>query len=401
MQIHNNEHKDKVGTISSENRVRIFYPNQSSRDKVVTMLEPIRDSMVRKTRESIRVIEDTDELEMKALLITMEQLSKCSIAPSVSEVAVITKESRRMSYGAAPIEAQQRKFEQALVDKYSNMMANNGGDIVKIDDYADGDRGVFGLELPEKLFWKAYVERNDITREEGSEDDTGRKSIPEFQVMNLETLRKKQKTDEPRPVLYHAGCGSRGEPLKDTNPLCPLGLLMAYEEKDDGLSGKVTPVVSDFDCFLGGTRGVEYTEPFEEQEHTMLLSCLNDIEDILANPKEGVSWTSRWLEVKKKHLEDGQEYKECKKFGYADPKSYTTIKGVVHRLRGNGAVRHGPECFNYSFPQELDEKFLVISDTLEGPVPVSTTHCILLSGHNTNCFTVANLISTFTFTFVA
>ena len=33
--------------------------------------------------------------------------------------------------------------------------------------------------------------------------------------------------------------------------------------------------------------------------------------------------------------------------------------------------RHGPECFNYSFPQELDDKFLVISDTLEGKVPVS------------------------------
>ena len=198
MQIHNNEHKDKVGAISSENLVRIFYPNQSSRDEAVTMLEPIHDSMVHKARDSIRVIEDTDELEKKALLITMEQLSKCSTAPSVSEVAVVTKESRRM---CAPIEAQQRKFEQALVDKHSNMMANNGGDIVKIDDYADGDRRVFGLELPEKLFWKAYVERNDITREEGSEDDTGRKSIPEFQVMNLEILRKKQKMNEPRPVL--------------------------------------------------------------------------------------------------------------------------------------------------------------------------------------------------------
>ena len=123
--------------------------------------------------------------------------------------------------------------------------------------------------------------------------------------------------NEPQPVLYHAGCGRRGEPLKDTNPLCPLSLLMAYEEKDDLLSGKVTPVVSgkvtpvvsDFDCFLSGTRGVEYTEPFEEQEHTMLISCLNDIEDILANPKEGVSWTSRWLEVKKKHIEDGKEYR--------------------------------------------------------------------------------------------
>jgi hypothetical protein len=31
----------------------------------------------------------------------------------------------------------------------------------------------------------------------------------------------------------------------------------------------------------------------------------------------------------------------------------------------NGAVRHGAECFNYYFPQELDDEFLVISDHIE------------------------------------
>ena len=127
MQIHNNEHKDKVGTISSENRVRVFYPNRSSRDKVVTMLEPIRDSMVGKTRHSMKIIEDTEELEKRALLITMEQLSKRNIAPSVAEIAVMTRESRRTLYdGIATMQDQQRKFEQALVDKYSNMMADGG-----------------------------------------------------------------------------------------------------------------------------------------------------------------------------------------------------------------------------------------------------------------------------------
>ena len=80
----------------------------------------------------------------------------------------------------------------------------------------------------------------------------------------------------------------------------------------------------------------------------MLTSCITDIEDILANPKEGVSWTSRWLEVKRKHLLHGQEHKECKRFGYADPKSYTMIKGVVHRLRGNG-----PAFFAHNLGQNM------------------------------------------------
>ena len=38
------------------------------------------------------------------------------------------------------------------------------------------------------------------------------------------------------------------------------------------------------------------------------------------------------------------------------------------RLNKNGAVRHGAVCFNYSFPQKIDEHFLVISDDLDQPV---------------------------------
>jgi hypothetical protein len=34
-----------------------------------------------------------------------------------------------------------------------------------------------------------------------------------------------------------------------------------------------------------------------------------------------------------------------------------------------GAVRHGSESFNYSFPQELDEEFLIVSDDLPGNMP--------------------------------
>jgi hypothetical protein len=37
---------------------------------------------------------------------------------------------------------------------------------------------------------------------------------------------------------------------------------------------------------------------------------------------------------------------------------------VVGRLMGYGVVRHGAECFNYYFPQEIDDEFLVISDRL-------------------------------------
>lgn len=124
-----------------------------------------------------------------------------------------------------------------------------------------------------------------------------------------------------------------------------LDLLMAYEE-----NSKVTPVVSDFDCFLLGTRGVKYHEPLGKKELSMLSWCVDEIKGILDTPKDGSNWTSRWLEVKKKHV-DHPAHAKMPPFGYADPRSYSIMKGAVHKLRSNGAVRHGPECFNYGFPQ--------------------------------------------------
>ena len=100
----------------------------------------------------------------------------------------------------------------------------------------------------------------------------------------------------------------------------------------------------------------------------MLNWCIDEIEGILASPQEEVGWTRRWLEVKKKVC-FGKMHSEVPEFGFADPQSYAVMKAAVRRLRGNGAVRHGPECFNYAFPQELDDKYLVISETLPGQVP--------------------------------
>lgn len=169
MQIYKNEDKDKVGAMSSDNRVRVFYPKKLSRDKAATLLEPLRKMMLYKAESSLKVINDTEELEAKVLSYAMKRSKrsfKYTNSPSLSQMKMVAEESRRM-LKTTPMQEQQGRFEQALADKSDNMMGK-GGDIIMIDEYAD--RGVYGLELPEKLFWKGYVERNDITREEGSED---------------------------------------------------------------------------------------------------------------------------------------------------------------------------------------------------------------------------------------
>merc|ERR1711971_1188470 len=124
---------------------------------------------------------------------------------------------------------------------------------------------------------------------------------------------------------------------------------MAYEEND-----LVKPVVSDFDCFLVGTRGVAYNKPLGEHELSMLHWCVDEIEGVLHSPDPETGWTQRWLKVKKDQLKYGGAQKPMPTFGYADPRSHAIMQGAVRRLKTSGAVRHGPECFNYSFPQELD-----------------------------------------------
>eukprot|EP00577_Skeletonema_sp_RCC1716_P002534 CAMPEP_0113381314 /NCGR_PEP_ID=MMETSP0013_2-20120614/5229_1 /TAXON_ID=2843 ORGANISM="Skeletonema costatum, Strain 1716" /NCGR_SAMPLE_ID=MMETSP0013_2 /ASSEMBLY_ACC=CAM_ASM_000158 /LENGTH=945 /DNA_ID=CAMNT_0000263719 /DNA_START=15 /DNA_END=2852 /DNA_ORIENTATION=+ /assembly_acc=CAM_ASM_000158 len=365
LQIHRNEDKLKVGSLHADARVRVFYPNKISRDRAFMSLAMVRDKMREATQRSMRFIA---EVEQKEVSVLGEEMNKSMRNLSHTSMRLaIGSTRRRLNSGPDAIDYAQ--FEAALEAEHRNCMLDNA-DVYKIDDYAS-TKGCYGLDIPEKLFWETFVSKTDISREDGSEYDSGRASMPEFQVMNLESLRKAPKTG-PCPVLWHAGCGKVGEEApQHINPLCPFGLLMAYEEaaEADADTGKVTPVVSDFDCFLVGTRRVEYRDPLGEQELSMLKWCVDEVEGILDNTEEGKCWTRHWLDVKKKYAFDPRFQIPMPKMGYADPRSSAMLKGAVYSLRQNGAVRHGPECFNYSFPQHLDDKFLVISDTLPGLVP--------------------------------
>jgi hypothetical protein len=139
-----------------------------------------------------------------------------------------------------------------------------------------------------------------------------------------------------------------------------LNLVMAYEEHN-----RVMPVVSDFDCFIVGTRGVRYEEPMASDQLDILQWCIKQIEIVLESGVQTKSWTSRWLDVLKTEASKGF-HPEIPPLGFSDPKSNDMMKHAISRLSKEGAVRHGSECFNYYFPQELDEEFLVISNDLAG-----------------------------------
>ena len=126
--------------------------------------------------------------------------------------------------------------------------------------------------------------------------------------------------------------------------------------------------VSDFDCFLLGSRGVKYEKPIPPDQIKLVNWTVKNIGEVLderACSDSGEGWMHTWMKVQKKSVLKGY-YPSQPKYGYGDPKSYEITEVAVPRLQSTGCVRHGPECFNWWFPQEIDETFLVVSDTLPG-----------------------------------
>jgi len=214
----------------------------------------------------------------------------------------------------------------------------------------------FGIELTQKIFWEGYVTHQDIAR--GPDTETGRMSTPGFQDANMKTLRVACAQDprpDPMPVVLQ---------MDDDNPMSPQTLCMAYEE-----NSLVQPVVSDFDGFLLGWKreALWFGCNLPRQQEDLMMWCIENIEKILEGPLSPETWTIRWLNVLREATRDGLHF-EIPEYGFGDPKSYSIMEKAALRMVDTGAVRHGSECFNYYFPQEIDDTFLLVSDTLS-PVP--------------------------------
>lgn len=206
----------------------------------------------------------------------------------------------------------------------------------RIEDANDYD-DVFGLNLPEPLLREAFIMRPDLSPWMGWE--TGRRSEPAFMDMNLHCIRD---ASEPKVVLLQHD---------DAEPMNPRGLLVAYAEEF------VKPVVSDFDTFLVASTSMSY-EPLPAKQAELIMWTLDRTREILQTPNDKV-WTSRWLEVLKAEAEKGF-HPQIPKYGFGDPTSYTLIEDVVKETAPCGAIRHGAECSNFYFPQELDDEYLVV-----------------------------------------
>lgn len=232
-------------------------------------------------------------------------------------------------------EASRREARRALEAIFKDLDCVEAEGVAENNSY--NESGSYGLELPETLLQEAYIMRQDLSPVMGWE--TGRRSEPAFMDANLHAIRCKT---EPRVVLYQ---------YDETDALNPRGLLIAYAER------YVKPVVSDFDTFLIGSIGMHY-EPLPMQQAKLVSWMLDHTANILRT-QDHQAWMARWLRILK--LEDAKGFHpDVPRFGFGDPTSYRLIQDVVAETEACGAIRHGAECSNFYFPQELDDEYLVV-----------------------------------------
>lgn len=288
LQIHQEDHKDKITRIGRKAKMRVYYSSREARDAVLEELEPLAN----------------DYMEFDPHKVIHSEM-------------------------------------------------------IELDKYAK--KGYYGIEVYQRLFWEGYVVHQNIERTD-SEDDgtvTGRPSMPGFQDANLKTLKVAAEAAQERPPPYPLAVVYQ---FNKEDPMDPKNLVIAYEE-----NGTVTPVVSDFDGFLLGWRreALWFGCNIPREQEELMLWCVDRIEKILDEPPTPDTWTVRWLEVLK---EENSPSPDIPEYGFGDPKSYGIMEQAAQQLIDTGAVRHGSECFNWYFPQEIDDTLLIISDTLK-PVP--------------------------------
>lgn len=297
VQIMNNEDKALVERETFDRRIRIFYKTQAAREAALAVLSNWRKTICKSAKSGIPF----------------------NVMRSASP---------------GEFEASDFMLDASRTEDDKQDLSENDCRVLYDDTYVPQ---VYGLNLPALLVQEAYIMQPDLSPPIGWE--TGRSSEPAFMDMNMNAVCAHS---DPETVLYQHDEG---------NPMNPWGLLIAYAEKS------VKPVVSDFDAFLIASRGMTY-EPLPKEQCDLMSWSLSTAQEILDIPSD-LSWTVRWLTELKRKAENGF-HPRMPRYGFGDPTSYRLIDDIVTQTESQGAVRHGAECFNFYFPQELDDNHLVI-----------------------------------------
>lgn len=153
---------------SASAQVRVFYPNKALRDRAFESLVDIAASMCAEAEEAKKIVRETDEREVGLIRREIQTSRRHLQSGRSSHFHPAANFSRRNFANVVDYAA----YHEALkvVDRCE--VADGSAGLVRIDAYASS-QGVYGIEMPEKVLWQGYVTPQDISREEGSEYDTG------------------------------------------------------------------------------------------------------------------------------------------------------------------------------------------------------------------------------------
>eukprot|EP00439_Symbiodinium_sp_Y106_P080107 s332_g18.t2 len=253
-----------------------------------------------------------------------------------SEIETSPADARVCIYFASEMLRQSAMVQlQALLETSSPI---EEPEIRLLDHY----ESVPGLDVPEAVVQQAFILKPDIQPAVGWE--TGRVSEPAFMDMNLQALRG---TSRPKVVLYQ---------FDQDNPMNPHGLLIAYAENT------VKPVVSDFDTFLVGSRGMDY-EHLPPEQAELCLWALDHTEKILRSPSTS-SWTSRWLEVLKEAHEKGF-HPHIPEFGFGVDLATSQAWSAVQRTKWVERFESSPGDEETAFRRGAGPRFATTDSTCQ------------------------------------
>uniref|UniRef100_A0A7S4MHN7 Uncharacterized protein n=1 Tax=Odontella aurita TaxID=265563 RepID=A0A7S4MHN7_9STRA len=400
VQIHDESHKDQVAYVPDGVRMRCFYGRECDRDNAAEYLERFAEECVGRDNDFGRVrVYSRDDWVAAGCVTKIDTYARGEGGDGSGDEKEGTKaedgnDSSKYSDDGCDSSNRIRRGSTDSFDRRCKLIRNLSTRRASVESERSGKAAAqmikpcWGLECPQSLFWESIVRSRPVRRLPGSDLDTGRPSEPAFQDMNLKTVRVAEDGGDDIDCPSRTAVVWQPPDACGDDPLDPRTLLVAYEER-----GRVLPVVSDFDCFTVGTRGVPYNRPLPPEQVGLVEWSVERVGGILdaqaerrrrreeraketlgeAKPDEAKepSWTAMWLDVLKRATSDPEDTASdvpIPPYGYGDGTSYSMMGRAVERL-DCGAVRHGAECFNYKFPQELDRQFLIVSDTLPGNVP--------------------------------
>eukprot|EP00913_Durusdinium_trenchii_P020120 g18908.t1 len=303
LQISQNEHKKQLCTSPKSARVRIYMASEESCHSLQLRMQKVLDEMVR-------------------LAAAAQALLEAHKAGSID----LSEEQMEEAYTQLGLEVedptinllQQYEPEANGIDRRCESNSGMGNGRIRIWKTSVRAAVSYGVEAQGIAPQRLRVLRTQLARHGGLQKGGGCDIV----------FDQQSKLQDPRDAAIERQMRAMHQ-LVQAWPDClnPSSLLMAYEEE------KVKPVVSDFDAFMLGCKGPMNFQPLPQEQ-----------------------------EILKRESDKGF-HPEMPRFGFGDPTSYEIVGEFVTAMGLLGAVRHGAECFNFYFPQDLDDEFLVISGT--------------------------------------